>query len=159
MFDASTIGVLVPIFALAIPIVAIVGGIASQISKTMARTRVQELLIQERLKAIEKGMTPPPPGPILDPGADDRGQAQMALAGAYDPGFYRRQRVFGLRLGGAITLAVGAAIGFALYYGEHETAWVWMTIPMAIGACLIIASFFVPDGASPAPGGPPRPAP
>jgi hypothetical protein len=137
--DASVVGAFIPIFAFAIPIVAIVGGIASQIAKTMARARIQELLIQERIKSIEKGIPPGPAPAMMDPGAEDREYVAS-------PETYHRNRVFGLRLGGAITFAVGAAIAFALYYGQHETAWVWMMIPASVGACLIIASFFVPGG-------------
>jgi hypothetical protein len=147
----ETVGAFIPIFALAIPIVAIVAGVASKISRTMARARIQELLIQERIKAIEKGITPPPIPAGLDTSlADDEESRQIGAS----PRLYHRNRVFGLRLGGAITLTVAAAIAFALYFGQHETAWVWMMIPAGVGACLIIASFFVPSGDFQGPHGP-----
>lgn len=123
-----------PILIFSIPIIAIVGGISSRITRTMARARIQELLIQERIKAMEKGITPPAQVPMLDPEIESGLYVQS-----------HEQRVFGLRLGGGIAIAVGLALMFALYSttGASE-AWVWMSIPAAIGAALFIGSFFVP---------------
>ncbi|MBI5837436.1 MAG: hypothetical protein HZB25_09340 [Candidatus Eisenbacteria bacterium] len=139
--DAGTIGAFIPIVAFAIPIVAIVGGIATKIAKTMARARIEEQLIQERIKCIERGITPPPIAPGLATAGFDPDEDAPRIQ---DPNLYHQNRVFGLRLGGAITMAVAMAVGFGLAYSEHDTAWVWMTIPAAVGMCLIIASFFVP---------------
>ncbi len=125
---------LVPILIFSIPIIAIVGGIGSRIARTMARARIQELLIQERIKAMEKGITPPAQAPMMDPDVD---------AGLFVQS--HDQRVFGLRLGGGIALAVGLALMFAMWSTTGATeAWVWMTIPASIGAALFIGSFFVP---------------
>ena len=52
-----------------IPVVAIVGGIASAITATIARGRVRELEIKERIALIEKGIVPPPE---VDPQGFDR---------------------------------------------------------------------------------------
>src|SRR5258707_14738200 len=43
-----------------IPIVAIIGGIAVAIVATIAKGRVRELEIRERIAMIERGMVPPP---------------------------------------------------------------------------------------------------
>jgi len=43
-----------------VPVVAIVGGIASAITATISRGRVRELEIKERIALIEKGIVPPP---------------------------------------------------------------------------------------------------
>src|SRR5438105_553053 len=52
-----------------IPITAIVGAFATAISATVARARVRELEIRERIAMIEKGLMPPPE---VDPRGFDR---------------------------------------------------------------------------------------
>ena len=52
-----------------IPITAILGGFATAIAATMARARVRELEIRERIAMIEKGLMPPPE---VDPRGFDR---------------------------------------------------------------------------------------
>ena len=56
-----------------IPIVAIVGGIALAIIKTMGKMRIRELQIRERIAMIEKGLVPPPE---MDPAGFDRAMNQ-----------------------------------------------------------------------------------
>lgn len=124
---------LVPILIFALPIIAVVGGIASRITRTTARARIQELLIQERIKSIEKGIVPSPQVSISDLGLDPD----------ISP-LYRDHRAFGLRVSGGVSLAVGLALMFAMWQTGNESAWAWMTIPAAIGAALLISSFFVP---------------
>jgi Domain of unknown function (DUF6249) len=58
-----------------IPIIAIISGCATAIFATMAKARVREAEIRERIAMIEKGMVPPPE---VDPGAFDR---TMSLRG------------------------------------------------------------------------------
>jgi hypothetical protein len=60
--DPGVIGVL-------IPIVAIVAGITVAITSNMAKTRIRELQIRERIAMIEKGLVPPPE---VDPAGFDR---------------------------------------------------------------------------------------
>jgi hypothetical protein len=124
---------LVPILIFALPIIAVVGGIASRITRTTARARIQELLIQERIKSIEKGIVPSPQASMIDLGLDPEVSPM-----------YRDHRAFGLRVGGGVALAVGLALMFAMWQTGNESAWPWMTIPAAIGASLLISSFFVP---------------
>ena len=146
-FDSLS-GMIAPALIFSIPIVAIVGGIAAQITRTMARTRIQEALIQERIKAMEKGLVPPaaPAGdPLAEPG--EAGAMRSALADWDEGGYGRRsaeQRAFGLRLGGAISFAVGACLMFAMWYTGEREAWVWLSIPAVIGMVLFVGSFFVP---------------
>src|SRR5256885_2843260 len=52
-----------------IPITAIVGAFGTAIAATMARARVRELEIRERIAMIEKGLMPPPE---VDPRGFDR---------------------------------------------------------------------------------------
>lgn len=52
-----------------IPIVAIIGGITAAVVGTMAKARVRELEIRERIAMIEKGLVPPPE---VDPQRFDR---------------------------------------------------------------------------------------
>ena len=127
---------LVPLMVFAIPIIAIVGGISARIARTFARARVQELLIQERIKAMEKGIVPPTAAPLPEDLMDEYEYSQPAS-----------HRAFGMRVGGAILLAISGALMFALYQTGEAEAYVWMTIPGSIGLVLLIASFFVPKNA------------
>lgn len=52
-----------------IPIIAIIGGIAVALVSTVAKARVRELEIKERIAMIEKGLVPPPE---VDPQRFDR---------------------------------------------------------------------------------------
>ena len=52
-----------------IPVTAIVGAFGTAIAATMARARVRELEIRERIAMIEKGLMPPPE---VDPRGFDR---------------------------------------------------------------------------------------
>jgi hypothetical protein len=124
---------LVPMMIFAIPIIAIVGGISARIARTFARARIQELLIQERIKAIEKGITPPSSAPLPNDMLEEFDYGQPASHWA-----------FGLRVWGAILLAVSLAVMFALYHTGETDAYVWMSIPSSVGLVLLIASFFVP---------------
>ncbi len=59
-----------------IPIVAIVGGITVAIVSTIAKARVRELEIKERIAMIEKGLVPPPE---VDPQRFDRAMDRIEL--------------------------------------------------------------------------------
>lgn len=52
-----------------IPVIAIIGGITVAIVSTIAKARVRELEIKERIAMIEKGLVPPPE---VDPQRFDR---------------------------------------------------------------------------------------
>ncbi len=132
-------GTLVPMMIFSIPIVAIVGGIASRIAQTTARARIQELLIQERIKAIEKGMVPPTAPPMMDLGGDSPEYPIMPMQ------YQRRRMIFGLRLGAMICILVGGTISWALWATGEGEAWHFLMIPVAVGVALLIGSMFVPQ--------------
>ena len=131
----------VPLFALAIPIVAIVGGITAGIVKTVSRHRIIELAQRERIAMIERGLDPSklPPLPMGELAAES------PLVSEAD---YARRRSQGLLIGGLVTLAVGLSLGVMLYFvadageGNHGV-WAVGLIPMAIGIALLMSSFFV----------------
>ena len=57
----------VSIFAMGIPIVAIIGGITVAIVRTIGQQRLAELAHRERIAALERGVDPSklPPAPVL----------------------------------------------------------------------------------------------
>jgi hypothetical protein len=121
-------------FLFLIPIVAIIGGIASAIVSTVMRSRVRELEIRERIAMIERGLVPPPE---KDPQGFDRAMSrfqQASSAGHWSrrsPGRYRSAGItmmgIGLGLmvmisfaGGAVNEGIGVggflvAIGLAFF--------------------------------------------
>src|SRR5450759_4930126 len=82
-----------------VPVVAIIGGIASAITATITRGRVRELEIKERIALIEKGIVPPPE---VDPQGFDRAIDQYdnlrAFRGAYSSASAGRHRRAGITL-------------------------------------------------------------
>lgn len=134
-FDASP-ELLVPIFALSIPIVAIIGGITAGIVKTISRHRIVELAQRERIAMIEHNLDPAklPPLPVAD--VDDP-------TPLLSPADASRRRSQGLMIGGLVTLAVGISLGVMLYFLEGGGAWSVGAIPTAIGLALLIGSFLI----------------
>ena len=129
------VGEFVPIVALAIPIVAIVGGITAGIIRTLGRQRLIELAQRERIAAIERGVDPSklPSLPALNDGDDwsDR---------PYSP--YRRSQ--GLMIGGIVTMAVGISLmAFLNFMDDHGNAWAVGIIPTTVGVALLLSSFLV----------------
>lgn len=93
--NAGTIGAF-------IPIVAIVGGLAVAIFSMLARARVRELEIRERIAMIEKGLVPPPE---VDPAGFDRAMSRCD----------RRRSASGRRVrGGIIVMGVGFGLMFMI---------------------------------------------
>jgi hypothetical protein len=87
---------------LLIPIVAIVAGCTIVIVRTLARNRVRELEIRERIAMIEKGLVPPPE---VDPRGFENAMARQ------DRYAYRaRSRPSGRHRRGGITL-IGVGLG------------------------------------------------
>ena len=81
-----------------IPIVAIIGGFAVAIANIVARARMRELKMRERIAMIEKGLVPPPE---VDPAGFDRAVAFS------DRARYRRDRH---RRGGITFIGVGLGV-------------------------------------------------
>jgi len=90
--------------ALAIPIVAIVGGITAGIIRTLGRQRLIELAQRERIAAIERGVDPAKLAPLPVAALDD--EPETWHMSPYDRD---RKLAQGLMIGGIVTMAVGSA--------------------------------------------------
>jgi hypothetical protein len=124
-----------PIMIFAIPIIAITGGIAMGIIRTMGRQRMMELHQRERIAAIERGVDvsklPPPVLPADD--WDDHGTPRAP-----------KHRAQGLLIGGIITLFSGIGITVFLHFVTEESgAWAVGIIPAMVGAGLLLSSFLI----------------
>jgi len=100
-----------------IPLTAILGGFVFLIVRTMARTRMRELEIRERIAMIERGMVPPPE---VDPKGFDRAMLMHEYVVARrTPAQFRHRRAgitlmgvgFGLMVLIAFTGDVQAGVG------------------------------------------------
>jgi hypothetical protein len=144
------VGEFVPIVALAIPIVAIVGGITAGIIRTLGRQRLIELAQRERIAAIERGVDPAKLAPLPVTALDD--QPETWHLNPYDRD---RQRAQGLMIGGIITMAVGISLmAFLNFMDEGNNAWAVGIIPATVGVALLLSSFLVRprrNGGSPPP--------
>jgi hypothetical protein len=121
------------VFAMAIPIVAIIGGITVAVVRTLGQQRMAELAHKERIAAIERGIDPAklPPPPVLDYGP---------AYGAYSP----LRRYHGLLIGGIITTIVGITVGAFLYLMETEkNAWSIGLIVSGVGIALLLSALLV----------------
>src|SRR5439155_25802393 len=96
-----SVGEFVPIIALAIPIVAIIGGITAGIIRTLERQRLIELAQRERIAAIERGVDPAKLTPLPVEALDD--EPETWHMNQYDRD---RRRAQGLMIWGIVTLAV-----------------------------------------------------
>jgi hypothetical protein len=155
MFDFNA-GDLVPLMALSIPIVAIVGGITAGIVRMLQRQRAFEMVQRERIAAIERGLDPDKIASLQRPMIfDDHGIYSDPVVAAE----HRRQ---GLLIGGIVTLFVGIAICIFLYGvagghdGDDAKVWTVGLIPAAVGIALLLSSFLIrPVGpGAPRTGGP-----
>jgi uncharacterized protein DUF6249 len=120
----------ISIFAMAIPIVAIVGGITVAVVRTIGQQRIAELAHRERIAALERGVDPSklPPPPVIDYGH---------AYGTYNP----MRRYHGLMIGGIVCTLAG--IGIAVFLGVLETeknAWSVGLIPVAVGIALLLSA-------------------
>jgi hypothetical protein len=140
MFDFDTDS-LIPLMALSIPIVAIVGGITAGIVRTMQRQRAFEMIQRERIAAIERGLDPDKIASLQRPIIFDDNR----MFG--DPVVVAEHRRQGILIGGIVTLFVGVALSIFL----HEVAdgndggrvWTVGLIPAAVGVALILSSFLI----------------
>ena len=133
------VGEFVPIIALAIPIVAIVGGITAGIVRTLGRQRLIELAQRERIAAIERGVDPSKLAPLPVSALDDEPDAWNMSQ--YDRD---RRRAQGLMIGGIVTLAVGVGLmAFLNIIERNENVWAVGIIPATIGIALLLSSWLV----------------
>lgn len=140
MFDFSP-GEFIPLMALSIPIVAIVGGIAAGIVRMMHRQRSFELIQRERIAAIERGLDPDKIASMQRPLIfDDNGVFT-------DPHMAAERRRQGLMIGGIVTLFVGVAVSVFLFGvtdgNDRERVWLVGMIPAAVGVALLLSSFLI----------------
>lgn len=142
---------LIPLMALSIPIIAIVGGITAGIVRTIQRHRAFEMVQRERIAAIERGLDPDKIASLQRPlFFDDHGLYA-------DPHMQAERRRQGLLIGGIVTLFAGIALAVFLAGvtdgRDGEKAWMVGLIPAAVGAALILSSFLIrpisPGGSPP----------
>ncbi len=127
------------IFALTIPIVAIVGGITAGIVRTLARQRIIELAQRERIAAIERGLDPSklPPFPSLGEGED-------LLGGPLAFEYAQKRRSQGLLIAGLIMVAIGWSLMALLTILEPgENKWAVGLVPMSVGFALLLSGWLV----------------
>ncbi len=151
-FDAE---ILIPIFAMAIPVVAIVGGITAGIVRMILKARVLELAQRERIAAIERGidpskLSPLPLGVEVDEGPVFQSPRQATL-----------HRARGLLVGGIVTLSVGIGLGLMLLFLNDGSEHVWAVglIPALVGLALLVSSALMRRAADEDSGTAPAPAP
>ena len=123
----------ISVFAMAIPIVAIIGGITVAVVRTLGQQRMAELAHKERIAAIERGVDPAklPPPPVLDYGP---------AYGTYSP----QRRYHALLIGGVVTLLAGISVGVFLYLMETEkNAWAVGLVPAGVGVALLLSAMLI----------------
>ena len=140
MFDFNA-GDLVPLMALSIPIIAIIGGITTGIVRMMQRQRAFEMVQRERIAAIERGLDPDKIAGLHRPLMyDDHGLHT-------DPRMAAERRRQGLMIGGIVSLFVGIALAIFLYGvadgDDGHKVWLVGVIPAAVGMALLLSSFLI----------------
>ena len=117
----------VQLIAMAIPVIAVVGGISVAIVRIITQARLEELARRERIAAIERGLDPgklPPMG-----GAGDE---------VYSFADSRLRRAHGLVIGAFILIAVGIAVGVLLNAVEPgKDHWAIGLLPLLVGFALL----------------------
>jgi len=116
-------------WAFLIPIVAIIGAFTYAVVQTLARSRVRELEVRERIAMIERGLLPPPE---VDPRGFDRAMDRFDR--------YRDRSTVRHRRAG-ITL-IGVGFGLMLLIGVAGDS---MSSGIGVGGFLVIMglAFFV----------------
>lgn len=134
------------LFAMAIPIVAIIGGITVAVVRTIGQQRIAELAHRERIAALERGVDPSklPPPPVIDYGQG---------YGTYNP----LRRHHSLMIGGIVCTMIGISIAVFLRIMETEkNAWAVGLIPIGVGIALLLSAALVKPRNGDSMGGPPR---
>ncbi|HKQ19374.1 MAG TPA: hypothetical protein VJW75_06460 [Candidatus Eisenbacteria bacterium] len=124
----------------AIPLTAILGGIAMGIVRMLGQQRLAELARRERIAAIERGIDPDKLGQLVDiEGLDP-----------YGVGNGRLRRAHGLMIAGLVLVAVGIGLMVLLQQIEPQKShWVLGLMPFLVGFALLAASKVVwPKGKS-----------
>jgi len=87
-----------------IPIVAIIGAFTYAVVQTLARARVRELEVRERIAMIERGLVPPPE---VDPRGFDRAMDRYERYRERSPGRHRRAGVTLMGVGFGLMVLIG----------------------------------------------------
>src|SRR4051812_29807645 len=113
-----------------IPITAIIGSFVYIIIKTLAKARVRELEIRERIAMIERGLVPPPE---VDPRGFDRAMSRMERRD-YRSGSGRHRRA------GVTLMGVGFGLMVLIAFTSNETS-----VAIGVGGFLVVIgiAFFV----------------
>ena len=122
------------VLPLAIPIVAIIGGITLAIVRTIGQQRIAELERRERIAAIERGVDPAKlPAPLApDPYENGVGWGS------------RTRRAHGLLIGGLVTSAAGIGMMILLWTMEPDKPhWTVGLIPFLVGLALLASARIV----------------
>ena len=121
-----------------IPIIAIVGGIASGILKQAGRQRLVELAQQERIAAIQRGIDPSqlPPLPL-----EALGEGGAMLSARESD----KRRAQGYLIAGLITLFAGIGVSAFLMFLDTGEQGVWAVgiIPATAGIALLLSALIV----------------
>ena len=143
-------GLLIPLFALCIPIIAVAGGLTVAVVRTFAQQRVAELAMKERIAAIEHGLDPGtlPPLPMVGDPSELRQEAMS-------PREQSRRTAQGLDIAAVITLSAGAGLALLLWVlpeTREKSLWVIGVVPVFVGLGLGAAGAIVRRGLPPEPG-------
>jgi hypothetical protein len=95
-------------FVFLIPIAGILGGISVAIAGILAKSKIRQLEIRERIAMIEKGLVPPPE---VDPGGFDQAMDHR-WERRYSPGRHRRVG----------TILIGVGVGLMLLIGLEDNS-------------------------------------
>ena len=133
-------GQVIALFALSIPIVAVIGGITAGIVRTLGQQRLAELAHRERIAALERGLDPSklPSPPVIE-------YEHGFGIGPYNP----MRRFHGLLIGGIVCLFAGISIAAFLSFiaasetGEARNIWAVGLIPMGVGIALLLSAVLV----------------
>jgi hypothetical protein len=113
-----------------IPITAIIGSFVFIIIKTLAKARVRELEIRERIAMIERGLVPPPE---VDPRGFDRAMSRMDLRD-FRHGSNRHRRA------GVTLMGVGFGLMVLIGFTSNEPS-----VAIGVGGFLVVMgiAFFI----------------
>ena len=131
-------GALIPLAALSIPVVAIIGGITSAIVRGILRQRAWELVQRERIASIERGIDPEKLGHLTIPDPFGGGFSST------DQRFESQRTRQNLMIGGLVTLFVGIALAIFLNnVTEEHNVWTVGLMPIAVGLALLISATLI----------------
>ena len=100
---------MIPLMSIMIPITAIIGSFVFIIIKALAKARVRELEIKERIAMIERGLVP---APEVDPRGFDRAMSRLDRhESRHGSGRHQRAGVTLMGVGFGLMVLIGVAFG------------------------------------------------